>query len=165
MKNVFLLFVSLFLVSFTFGGIFIPNVDLSEPYAIIEGRASFSQEPYWMVDEEDEFALFYDGVCVGSTNKVNPLVSSHYDEMYVNIDKLDISRLTAKAYSSSTETIWDADIMGYSFESSYYGRDYHIDIRASGDTGQIPEPSSIILLSAGILYVFRSPRGPKLPKI
>jgi hypothetical protein len=136
-----------------FGGIFNPIFDESEPYVILEGRASYSEPPYWMVDGQDEFALFYDGVCVASTNKVNSLVTSHYDEMYLNLEYLDINHLTAKAYSSNTETIWNADIMGYNFNQSYYGRDYHIDIRADENTGTIPEPSSILLLSLGIFGI------------
>ena len=154
MRTIWIIFILLF-SAHAFGAIFIPEFDEFEPFIIIEGRASFSQEPYWMIDGLDEFALFLDDVCVGSTNKVNPLVSSHFDEIYMNIGNLDINNLIAKSYSSSTGTIWDAEIMGYNFDIPYNGRDYHIDIRANYDTGQVPEPSSIAFLYFGLLGVIK----------
>ena len=105
-----------------------------------------------MIDGQDEFALFYDEICVSSTTHVNPLDSSHYDLMYLNLEFLDINHLTAKAFNSITGTIWDSEIMGYS-EQSYYGRDYHIDISACRDTGQVPEPLTACFMISGGLFI------------
>ena len=137
-------------------GFFIPDFDESEPYIIIEGRMSFSVEPYWMIDGLDEVALFIGDVCIGSTNRLHPSIYSHYDLLKVNTSyDLNINDLIAKAYNSETGTIWNADITGHSMGSNYYGRDCHIDVSANEDTGTVPEPSTLLLLSAGLLLIKR----------
>ena len=60
-----------------------------------------------------------------------------------------------KAFNSNTGTIWNADIMGYSFGPTYYGRDYHIDILAGEDTGVIPEPNTVCLFLFGSVFLSR----------
>ena len=149
-----LVFLILLITCNSFGGIFIPDFEESEPYVIVEGRMNFSIDPYWMADGSDEVALFIGDVCIGSTNSVHQDFESHYDLLKVNISYgLPIDLLIAKAYNSMTGTIWNADIMGIDFYNNYYGRDFHIDIRANKDTGQIPEPSSLALLCLGFLGI------------
>jgi len=148
------LFALLGITSNSRAGIFKSIYDPGRPSVTFEGRMSFYDEKTkyskWMDNGRDEVGLFVGDTCIGSTSQVSSLWDSHYDGLNINTDYLNgiISgglNYSVKAWNAETSSVWNAKVMGYRLQ------DNGMDVSAYENTYAIPDPSTVLLLSAGAL--------------